>query len=812
MWDDLRLAARLFWKHRGFTIAAVAALAVGMSATITMFTLTNGVYLRDLPFADPDRIVSIGIRYVSGQPGRIDNLSFPDFKDLQASARLFDGIGAADEDVMDLADETRAAERFIGAYVSANAFDLIGHRPALGRGFTQGDDRVDAEPVVILGHTVWQLRYGGDPGIVGRRVRVNGVLFTVVGVMPEGFGFPNQSALWQPLALRQEEERDRRDNRSIDAFGRMAEGVTVEQAEDDLALVMERLARDFPQSNAGIAALVRPFRDVNTSGPIRIVFTGLMGSAVFLLLIACANVANLLLARGATRAREITLRVSLGATRRQVVRHLLAEGLLLALVAGVIGLAVAAASVRLLQLSITGTGEPYWLRFPIEGGVFAFVAAVCLGTTVLCALAPALHATRLGLTGVLGEAGRITTGAVGARRWTDGFVVLQLALSLTMLAGAGLMMRNVVAFSRLDVGVDLQGLVSARVNLPAQRYGTVEERRVFYRRLDERLAALRGMRAGITSAAPLRGGVPRVVSIDSGTPADERPTVSTVAIGPGYLEALGIGPVRGRLFTAADQSSPGQLAIVNERFVALHFPDEEPVGRSIRLLPIAPNGEPAEALTIVGVVPNVRQVSPRWQNADPRNADPVVYLPHAAAALPSATIVVRSDAGAATVVSALRDAVGAIDADLPLIGALPLAEAFAQELSILTVFGSMFGLFAAAAMGLSMIGLYAVTAYAVTQRTRELGVRVALGARAGHVCWVVTRRAAVQLAVGVTLGLVGALGAGQLLQGLLFGISSRDPLTLVGVPALMAVVALVACFVPARRAMRLDPVSALRAE
>ena len=375
MWNDLRLAARLFWKHRGFTIAAVAALAVGMSATITMFTIVNGVYLRDLPFADPDRIVSIGIRYVAGQPGGIDNLSFPDFKDLQASARLFDGIGAADEDAMDLADETRAAERFIGAYVSANAFGLIGHQPALGRGFTEEDDRVGAEPVVILGHTVWQRRYAGNPGIVGQRVRVNGVVSTVVGVMPEGFGFPNQSALWQPLALRQDEERDRRDNRSIDAFGRVAAGVTVDQAEADLALVMERLARDFPQTNAGIAPLVRPYRDVTTSGPIRIVFAGLMGAVVFLLLIACANVANLLLARGAARAREIALRVSLGATRRQVVRQLLAESLLLALIAGALGLALAAVGVRLVQLSITGTGEPYWLRFPIEGGVFAFVAA-----------------------------------------------------------------------------------------------------------------------------------------------------------------------------------------------------------------------------------------------------------------------------------------------------------------------------------------------------------------------------------------------------------------------------------------------------
>ncbi len=812
MWNDLRHAARRIRKDLGFTIAAVVALAVGMSATIAMFTIINGVYLRDLPFAHPDRIVSIGIRYVAGQSGRIDNLSFPDFNDLQASARLFDGIGAADEDAMDLSDQTHAAERFIGAYVSANAFGLIGHQPALGRGFTVADDRVGAEPVVILGHTVWQRRYAADPAIVGRRVRVNGVVSTVVGVMPEGFGFPNQSALWRPLALRLDEERDRRDNRSIDAFGRLAEGVTLAQAEADLGIVVTRLARDFPQTNAGIAPLVRPFRDLTTGGPIRIVFTGLMGAVTFLLLIACANVANLLLARGATRAGEMTLRVSLGATRRQVVRQLLAESLVLALIAGAMGLALAAASVRLVQLSITGTGEPYWLQFPIEGGVCAFVAAVCLGTAVLCGLAPALPATRAGLAGGLSEAGRSTAGAAGARRWTDGFVVLQVALSLTMLAGAGLMIRNVVAFSRLDPGVDMRGLVSARVSLPAQRYRTVEERRVFYRRLDERLAALPGMRTGITSHAPTRGAVPRVVSIEGGTPPDERRSVATVAIGPGYLEALGVGALRGRLFTNADEGTAGQLALVNKRFAELYFTDAEAVGRSIQLLPVAPNGAPSGALAIVGVVPNVRQTTPRGQNAGPPNSEPVVYLAYAADALPSATIIARSDADVAAVSSALREAVGALDADLPVTGVLPLDEAVAQELSILTVFSSMFSVFAAAALGLSMIGLYGVVAYTVTRRTRELGVRVALGAGAGHVCWVITRRAAVQLAVGMTLGLAGALGAGQLLQGMLFGVSSRDPLTFAGVPALMTVVALVACVVPARRAMRLDPVAALRAE
>jgi predicted permease len=813
MWNDIRLAARLLAKNRGFTIAAVTALAIGMSATITMFTLGSGVYLRDLPFAAPDRIVSVETRYLTATPSPFDNMSFLDLQDLQASARLFDGIGAADEDAMDLADEEHTAERFVGAWVSANAFSLIGHRPALGRGFTSEDDRAGAEPTVILGHSVWQRRYGADPGILGERVRINGISTTVIGVMPEGFGFPHRSELWQPLAIRSGDDKDERGVRNIDAFGRMASAVTIEQAEADLARVMGRLAREFPETNGNVGPRLRPFRDVTTSGPIQTVFAGLMGAAVFLLLIACANVANLLLARGAARAREMSVRLSLGATRRRIVRQLLAESLLLAIAAGTVGLSLAVLGVRLFQRSIVGTGEPYWLRFPIEGGVVAFCAAVCLGTAVLCGLAPALHTTKISLHDALSEAGRATTGTVRARRWTDGFVILQLALSLTMLAGAGLMMRNVQAFSRLDAGVDTTGLVAAQVNLPAQRYPAAGDRRIFYRQLSERLAALPGMRAGIASAAPLRGAPGRTVSIDgTTTAAGDRPTVFTVAVGPGYLEALGVRALRGRLFTDTDEASAGQLVIVNERFAELHFSGGEAVGRSIRLDPVAPAEDPGGPLTIIGVVPNVRQVSPRQQAADARGAEPVAYLPYAAAPLPSATIVVRSGAGTPAVASALRNAIRAVDDDVPLSGVMPLDEAMAQEVSILALFSAMFGLFAAVALSLATIGLYAVMAYAVTQRTREVGVRVALGARARHVGWLVTRQAAMQLGVGIALGLAGALAAGQLLQGLLWGVSSRDPLTLVGVPALMIVVAFAACIVPARRAMRLDPVAALRAE
>ena len=812
MWNEVRVAARRLARHRLLTITAVVTLAVGLSATTTMFTIIHGVYLRDLPFPDPERIVAIATRYPGRGPNTIDNWSARDLQDLQASASLFDSIVAADEEAMDLADDGSAPERVVGAWVSSGVFAMTGHEPLLGRGFSPGDERAGAIPVMMLSHSLWTRRYDSDPAIVGQPVRVNGVVSTVVGVMPEGFGFPTQSALWQPMAMRVDERRDDRGVRDIDVFGRLRTDVTLEQAQADLARVMDRLARDYPATNTGVTAFARPFRELTTSGPIRSVFTGLMGAGTFLLLVACANVANLMLARGAGRAREISVRLALGARRWHVVRELLVETLLLATAASLAGLALAAFGVKAFRMATANSGAPYWVQVPIEASVVAFVALICIGTTILCGLVPALQTSKVGLTDILGEAGRATAGSHRARRWADGFVVAQLALSLTMLAGAGLWMRSVYAFSRVDAGVNTAGLVAAQVNLSPRRYPNEASRSAFYRRLDEQLAALPGMRAGIASATPLRGAARQRVSIDSREAFGEASAVSVVTVGPGYLETLGVSPVRGRLFTTADEAPDTGVAVINEHLAARHFPGAEAVGRLIRLEPVNAGGD-AKVLTIVGVIPNVRQASPRQRGVVTNSAEPVLYRTYAANPTPSATILVRSSAGPGRVAGVLRDALRTVDADLPLVGSVtPLDEAIDQELGLLTVFASMLGLLAVAAMGLAMVGMYGVTAHAVTLRTRELGIRLALGAGTGHIWWIVTRRAAIQLSAGVSLGIGGALGVGALLRGLISGVSSRDPATLIVVTALMIGVACAACLVPAARALRVDAVAGLRAE
>jgi putative ABC transport system permease protein len=808
MWNDIRLAARLLLKDRSFTLTAICALALGIAANNTVFTLINGALIRDLPFTNPDRVVVIGVRSLGNARQPFDNMSLPDLRDLQASARLFDGIGAADEAFVSVADDEHATERIRAAFVSANSFSLIGQRPALGRDFTSTDDQTGAPPVVILGHRVWQRRYAADPAVIGSTIRVNGVPSTVVGIMPEGFGFPATADLWQPLALLATPALTERGARNIDAFGRMAAGVTIDQATADLAVVMSRLARDYPATNRDIGPRVRPFRDANTSGPIRTVFAALMGAVVFLLLIACANVANLLLARGTDRARDVSVRLALGASRRQIVRQLLVESAVLSAIAGVAGVALAAAGVRAFQLAITGTGEPYWLEFPMDARALTFFVVVCAGTAMLFGLVPALHTSKTGLAGVLNEGGRGTAGSRRNRRWSGGLVVVQLALTIALLTGAGLMLRNLLVQMGLDAGIDTSRLVTMRLDLPTATYPTADRRAQFYRQLDERLAALPGISAGTGTWAPLGGAFERAVSIRRQPNAEaEPPRVSSLMIGPGYLEAIGATAVRGRTFVAEDGGPGRAAAIVNERFAVLHFPGGDALGEQIALEAAGGNVPASGWLTIVGVVPNVR-----YEEADPRVIEPVVYVPYASNPMPFATIVVRTGADAAATAATLRAAVSAIDRDLPLFDIAKLDDAVDDERWLVGVFTAMFGLFAAGALALSTIGLYGVTAYSVAQRTREIGVRIALGAGARDVWWVVTRRAAIQIGIGVVLGTAGALGVGQVLQGILSSVSGRDPATLIAVLALLIVVALAACVGPARRAMRLNPVAALRAE
>jgi len=808
---DVRFGLRLLVKERWFTAVAVLVLALGIAANNTVFVLLNGIMLRDFPFAEPERIVTI-LSSVGGRARPNAGISYLDLQDWSVAQWTFDGLAGVAETTMNVADEGMVPERAVGAYVSANAFDLIGHAPIVGRGFDARDDRPGAPAVVILGDAFWRSRYGADPSVIGRTIRVNGVPSTVIGVMQGGFAFPVRSRLWQPLAQLPADARERRDVRTIEGLGRLALSATREQAADDLGRRAAALATAYPATNRDVQPRVGTFGERVIGGRLRTTFPILMTLVGFVLVIACANVANLLLARAAYRTREIAVRLSVGANRPQIVRQMLVESILLASLAGVVALGLSVLVVNVFsdvmgQLEDSrGQGLPYWIRFDLDWRVFTFLTAVCLGTGILFGLVPALQASRTSITRQLVQAGTGHTGTVRQRRWTTGLVVAQLALAPMLLVGAGLMVRSIVAQQDMDAGVRTDGLVRMRFSLSGPQYDSAEERARFYRQLEDRLADAPDLRATLSSQAPFERAPVRLLSIDGRDVRSDRGPgfVYQMTVGRGYFPVIGSGAVRGANFTAADEGRSVVPAIVNEKFAAVHFANQDPIGHRAGL-----TGRDGRTLDVdvIGVAPNIRQSSTESQDG----FEPIVYVTFAADPIPEASILVQSPAlgaAAAAVGAHLR----ALDPDLPMYTVMRLDDSLAMsdERSGLRVFGTMIALVGGIALVLAVLGLYAVTAYATAQRTREIGIRVALGSSPSQVAWLVVERAARQLAIGLALGTAGALAIGQLLRGLLIGVEPTDPATLLGVVVLFIAVTAGASYIPARRAMQVNTVVALR--
>ena len=803
---DIRVAIRLLVRDRWMSLAAVTALALGLAANNTVFTIVNGLLLRDLPFEDPDRIVTIGMA-PAGSPRPNAGVSLPDLVDWRIETKAFDGFGAATESTMNVADEHGAPQRLIGAHISAGAFRLLGRAPLFGRDFTAEDDRVGADPVVILGYGVWQDRYLADPGVIGRTVRVSGVPSTVIGVMPEGFGFPVRSRLWQPLAMLPASAFSDRGRRTLEGFGRVAQGYTLDQARADLTAAAATLASHHPATNSGVEPRIAPFRERSIGGRIRAILPSLFAMLLFVLLIACANAANLLLARAVRRSSEIRVRQAIGASRGQIVRQLLVESVLLASIAGVAGLALSLAGVRLFSNAVMSVEEglPYWIQFGMDWRVFTFLALLCLATGIAFGLVPAVHVTRMSVHSA-------TTVVASGHRWMSRLVVLQLVLTPVLLTGAGLMVRSIEAQQHIDAGVQTSGLVRARLDLSGPKYAESATRARFYQTLEDRLAALDNLPASLVSNAPFEGGAARRLLIAGAPvmPVGERPLVRTVTIGRGYFPTLGTRVNRGADFDAVNSRSNDFPVIVNERFVEQHLAKQDPIGRRIQLSAPIGRNEQAESFVIVGVAPNIRQRSTEDSGA----FDPIVYLSYAVNPVSVASILVRSDSAAGAVASLLSAQVREIDPDLPLFGVMTLDESLAQsdERRGLLVFGTICAIVGAIALVLATLGVYGVTAYTTAQRTREIGIRVALGAQAAQIRHLVAHGAFRQLRRGLSMGMIGALGLGQLLRGVLIGTSGLDPVTLLGVGILLVVVTFVAALLPAQRAARLNPVAALRYE
>jgi predicted permease len=807
--QDLRYAARRLVGDRRFTLAAVAALALGIGATSAVFTLVNAVLLRSLPFDDPDRIMMMGTRDAQG---RQFGVSEPDFEDWRRETRTFSGISLVQMGPVSFSADERAPDRYDGAYLSWNGLSLIGTQPIVGRGFAVEDDRPGSPPVILLSYTVWQSRYGGDRAIIGRTIRANSEPATIVGVMPPGMEFPFNSDVWLPLAQRPTAQtRAGRAGRLLMGYGRLADGMTIEQARSEMKGITEQLAAQFPDTNKGVTAVVNPFSEQVVGTQLRVLFWSLMGAVAFVLVIACANVANLLLARASDRSREMAVRISIGATRWRLIRQLLVESVLLAFVAGVAGLGLAYAGVRWFDANTTDIGKPYWMVFSMDGTVVAFFAAVCLVTGIVFGLAPALYGSRTSVSEVMKDGGRSGSAGLRARRWTTAMIVAELALTLVLLSGAGLMIRSFWNLYNMDIGVDTSRLVTMQLIFPTRTYASLESRALFLHRLDDRLNAINTIAgASSTNYLPFSGASQRRFEIEerADMTGEQRPLVGMVAVGTRYFDALGVRMLRGRAFTATDGEPGREAMIINQRLADLHFRGEDPVGKRIRLINDGniPGAPKFYAATVVGVSPTIRQ---RGFERDP---DPVVYITHGQNALMamSVNLIVRARENPVAVTALLRQEVSAMDPDVPVTNIRTMDEILATNRWPQRTFGTMFLVFAVIAIVLAAVGLYSVTAYSVAQRTQEIGIRMALGAEGEQVRWLILRRGIIQVAIGLTLGVIAALGTGRLLQGMLVGTGPADVATLASISLFLVLVAVMACVWPARRATRLDPVKALR--
>jgi predicted permease len=809
MLRDVRFALHLIVKDRWYSAVAIFALALGIGVNATVFTLVNAVLIRSLPFPEPDRLFVLS----SDLQGVATGVSFADLADWRAQSKSFTGLAAFTAATANLSDDVSTPAQVRSASITSNMFSVVGQQPLAGRDFAPGDDQAGAAPVALIGYTLWQSRYAGDPAVVGRMVRVNAQPYTVVGVMPRGMEFPSNTQIWLPAVRTPELEP--RNMRSMAVIARLKSDVLRQQAETEMNGIAARLASAYPDTNKDYAKIhVETFQDRFNGTQVRPVFLSMMGAVGFVLLIACANVANLLLSRSVHRVREIAVRVALGATRWRIIRQMLVESVLLGCMGGLAGLGLAVVGVRLFDSATANTGKPYWIIFSMDYTVLAYLASICLVTGVLFGLAPALQLTKTNVNDVLKEGGR---GNAGSRRvsWiTSMMVVLELALTLVLLVGAGLMVRSFLKLYTIDRGINTDHLLAMDIRLPATKYPTADTRRAFFDRLSPRLASIPGARSiALTTSVPPFNAARRRFEIE-GRPIEASPGQSAqaaiVTISPEFFDASGVQLRRGRGFTANDGAPGAETVVVNERFASLFLKGEDPIGHRVRLVvPARPGAAtaPEPWRTIVGVSPTLRHAS--FQEAE---APPAIYTAYRQDAPPNITLLVRSFTEPRVVLKTVQTDVQAIDPDQPVFTVRTMDEMLAQQTWPYRVFGAVFAIFAAIALVMASVGLYAVMAYSVVQRTAEIGVRMALGADGRRVSWMILRRGLVQLALGLVLGLAGAFALSRVIQALLVQVSPTDPVTFVGITGFLTAVALAACIFPARRATRVDPLIALRAE
>jgi putative ABC transport system permease protein len=806
IWQDVKYGARMLWKRPGFTAVAVLTLALGIGANTAIFSLVNAVLLRPLPFAEPERLVMIWED--AARIGFPKNTPAPaNYVDWKTQTRSFEGMAALMTASYNLTGQGEP-QKIAAHAVTADLFPLLGVRPARGRAFTPEEEKPGSDGVVILSHGLWRDSFGADPALVGRDILLNGEKRTVVGVMPEGFQFLDPWVrLWVPLAQAPEDWANR-GGHYLQVVARMKPGVTAEQADADVKTVMARISRDNPEEAAELGAYVMPLRD-ELAGEVRRPLLMLVVAVAFVLLIACANIAGLLLSRSAARRREIAIRVALGAGRWRVVRQLLTESALLGLAGGAAGVLLALWSFAFLRRLVPPSMS---LATPlaVDGRALLFTLLVSLLTATLFGLAPALQASKFEPGDTLKQGGG--RGGVGgsARRLRGAFVVAEVALSLVLLVGAGLLIQSLNRLRGQYQGLRPGNVLTLRTVLPQNRYTDHAQREAFYDAVLGRVRSLPGVvTAGYTTTVPLtwKGGSSGVTIEGRPTPPGLGNDATHRQVTADYLQALGVRLKAGRYLQETDVPRSLPAAVVNEAFARTYWPGEDAVGKRFKI-----GGPDSERpwLTVVGVVEDVRQMGLDVP------VKPEMYLPYRQVDyqpwFAPSYLVIRTSVEPTGLAAPVRREVHAVDPEQPVSNVQTMAEILGEESEQKQTGMLLLAVFAGVALLLASLGIYGVLSFFVVQHTQEIGVRLALGAQPRTILALVLRRGMRLALAGVALGLAGALALTRLIQSQLFGVSASDPLTYAGLALLLAAVALVACLVPARRATKVDPMVALRYE
>ncbi len=804
MIQDIRFGLRMMRKNLGVTLVAILATAIGISANTTIFSTVHSLILQPFNFANQERLIVVwehnphaDILRGSVAPGN--------FLDWRQQSRTCEQLVAIEQHYFDFTDG-ETPERFAGSQVTAGFFDVLGVKAAYGRTFLPEESEPGHEPVALLKYEFWQHRFAGDPDIVGQRLAINGQRFMVVGVMPADFDYPYHGGqLWTPLVFDQKAQNNR-SGHSLEVMGLLKPETDIAQAQADLAEISQRAEAEFPETNSGRKARVVSLTDDAVRGT-AIAMPTLIGAAVFVLLIACANVANLLLARATSRQKEIAVRLALGISRWRLVRQLLTESVLLSLAGGALGFLLSIWAVKALAQGIPEDFAkfiPGWNHFGINQSVFLFTLAASVLTGILFGLAPAWQALSTNVNEALAGSSKGASGTDKRHRLRGALVVTEIVLSLVLMISAGLLIRSFAEMLRADLGLRPENVLALEVALPNEGYKEESQRHDFYTQLLRRLESLPDVTdVGAINIVPISGAGNNSKTLQivgaPPFPLDREPLVEHRVATPNYFNAIGTALRKGRLFTEQDNAQALPVVLINETVAKRFFPTREPIGERLKF-----GASDRETVEIIGIVADVK-------NDDlEERADPTVYIPFAQQPRPTMNLIIHAHQEPTRLAAAVRSEVRALDRNLPVSQIKTLNRMIDERRSSKRLMTVMLAIFAAAALALAAVGIYAVMFYATTQRTHEIGIRLALGAQRRDILKLVIGQGLKLTLIGVSLGLVCALAATRAMSFFLYGVTATDPLTFIGVALLFAVVALAACWLPARRATQIDPLTALR--